>query len=194
MKTPYYVKQLRLVPPERAASRGLQAEGPLFVSPYVEEPRRCDLPSCQAVYRPLSFQVGYITTAHHHHFNTGGIYVYLCARPRLPLLLGEQTGWSAHVDPLGEVICSNDGTGRAPAVRCEAIDAYCMAHELAVRWVSGSRHRSHPIRAGWLFAYPSDMRPPLRLLPVCEETAIPLEYASLRFQLREGQAFFTKRS
>lgn len=63
MSTRYYVKQLRLVPPEEAGMLGIPVEAPAFISPIILFNRRC--PVCPITYTPLLYQTGYVTQAPH---------------------------------------------------------------------------------------------------------------------------------
>lgn len=67
------IKNLRLVTPERANELGVPAECPVLCSPYVNTTNHCDV--CNIDYKPLIYQVGQQTTAHHFCKQDGGIYV-----------------------------------------------------------------------------------------------------------------------
>lgn len=70
------LKQLRLISPEHANELGIPAEAPVLVSPYISREGDCII--CNVKYRPLMYQVGFTTKAHHTcKENGGGIYTQL---------------------------------------------------------------------------------------------------------------------
>jgi hypothetical protein len=114
----FFIKQLRLVPAEEAERHGIPAEAPTFLSPYVHGSKRCTVSGCGVHYRPLVYQTGYTTTAHHYHgIGEGGIYFYISPEPQLPCSIPNEAGWIAQVEPLGEWATRDTFVGQAPAVR-----------------------------------------------------------------------------
>jgi hypothetical protein len=196
MSTIYYVKQLRLVSAEQAGKLGIPAESPAFVSPIIHEAMHCH--SCRCIYTPLLYQTGYVTEAHHYHEADGGIYFRVPYQPRLRGSLREQTGWTAHVVPLDEGVTyqARDGRcGRAKAVRCEAITAWCMGNVPGVRrYGIGPPHGNHALTGGQIFAFPDAALASALLLPVCDEIMLPSSVVPFRFQIRDGTVYFQQRS
>lgn len=73
-QSPVYWKWLRLISEELARDLGIDAEGPVFVSPYVNKREACRRCGCE--FTALTYSPGYITQAQHYHpgFNTSGIF------------------------------------------------------------------------------------------------------------------------
>jgi hypothetical protein len=138
MATEYYVKTLRLVPPEIANGVGIQAEAPVFVSPEISSPGGCL--ACGVTFSPLVYQVGHVTTAQHWHPCSGGIFYYVLRQQPFPQWLTEPTGWVALLEPIGHVCLEEDERinrpGHAPAVRCLQIVPWCQGQvwELHRQW------------------------------------------------------------
>jgi hypothetical protein len=195
MSKRYFIKQLRLVLPEEAARLGIRAESPVFVSPIIDGTRLCG--DCAITFTPLVYQTGYETEAHHFQPRSGGIYFYLPCQPRLRTALLEQTGWMAHIEPLGRPIFSDDCTGsigRAPAIRCIGIEAWCVCHAPDFRRYTANRHVGHLLDAGLIIQQPVPISPLRFLLPVCDELDLPVCVAPFRFHIRDGTVYFTQRS
>lgn len=126
-RSPFKMKALRLITPERANELGVPAEAPVFCSPYVTHSRHCD--QCMKDYGPLVYQVDRETVAQHWHQQAvswrgnstiGGIYVYLpedrsqkwiydehlwiaLATPRGPLRMGDDRGFQFEAITLKQI-------------------------------------------------------------------------------------------
>jgi hypothetical protein len=191
----YNFKHLRLVPAERAQRLGIHAETPVFVSPFIDGKQRC--PVCRVCFTPLVYQAGYEVRAQHYHETDGGIYFYLARLPRLYKALAERSGWVLQVEPLGETAISNGPpyrSGRAEAVRCIAMSAWCMCQSWDVEKLVHTRHRGHLISSGQLLLFPGATCQPGSFLPVCDQEALPSPYVPLRFQIRDGTVYFSQQS
>jgi hypothetical protein len=141
-----FYKALRLVMPENAAERAIPADAPAFVSPIIQWAKCC--PLCGSVYRPLAYQVGHVTTAHHFHpacgdGDCGGIYCFALSPLSSIAPLATFTGFVAAVEPLGRVtlrtLCGRH-CALAEAVRTRQITAYCLHPATSSR--SRMTHRS----------------------------------------------------
>lgn len=113
------IKNLRLVTPERANELGVPAECPVLCSPYVIGAVHCHV--CNIDYKPLIYQVGQQTTAHHFCKQGGGIYVQdaqdvsnkwvyykglfqAVVLPRGPIRMGDDRGYQFHSITLKRII------------------------------------------------------------------------------------------
>jgi hypothetical protein len=197
-RPPYYVKTLRLVPPDVANQLGIPAEAPTFLSPLVRGAQACSVPTCDVVYTPLMYATGRVSAASHYHRNCGGVYFYVVTDSLdfLDALL-DHAGWLAGLEPRGTTMIDppgrDYGTGRAEAVLVKAISAWCMNRELDGHEYLGRPHGRHLVEEGLLYHYPGSRQNRDLLLPVCDRGEIDVEYAPLRFMVRDGQVFFTQR-
>jgi hypothetical protein len=192
-----YIKQLRLLPQEYACHRGIPAATPVYVSPVVDLSELC--PRCVRRYSSLLYAPGAVTRAQHYHDDTdGGIYFYITPHPIAPAerALATQTGWIAHLELLGACCIPDDlygKTGRAEAVRCTRIAAWCVGGTRTVKPLMRQRHIIHPLTAGLLVGYPIGHEQPHLLLPICDQEDLLARDAQLCFQIRDGEVLFTKR-
>jgi hypothetical protein len=128
MSTTYYVKTLRLAPPEVAHALGIPAvEAPVFLSPIIDTLRHC---ACRGQpYKPLRYATGQITRPANFHTTDGGIYTFVTTDPGWIDSLDVYTGWVALVEPLGRIrfgTISGDSCARVEAVRTLQIMAPAM--------------------------------------------------------------------
>lgn len=196
MTTPYFLKQLRLLPAISAGSLGLPAEAPTFVSPIIGEQHRCDL--CSVIYSPLWYQVGYITSAQHQHATGGGTYCYHRCRPGISEAYIREYGWISQVEPLGALQREKSGgetVARDDAVRCLRIAAWCLHDSFVIRCLLREAHPPHPLESGLLALYHFSPRRHVILLPICDhggQEELPVPWAPLRFTIRQGEVFFAQ--
>lgn len=196
MTTPYFLKQLRLLPAISAGSLGLPAEAPTFVSPIIGEQHRCDL--CSVIYSPLWYQVGYITSAQHQHATGGGTYCYHRCRPGISEAYIREYGWISQVEPLGALQREKSGgetVARADAVRCLRIAAWCLRDSFVLRRQLREVHPPHPLERGLLVLYRVSPGGHVVLLPICnlcDQEELPLICAPLRFTICHGEVFFSQ--
>jgi hypothetical protein len=195
MSRDYTIKHLRLVPMEVATALGIPAESAVFLSPAVSAPHRCL--RCPVTYTPLLYATGVVTTAQHYHETEGGIYFLVRKRLTCTTGLFHHSGWLCQVEPLGKCAIFRGITGRygiAEAVSCTGIWAWCMCREPETRRLIRRPHKRHPLDKGLLLGYPFDTGHPGFFLPVCEETDVHPNDAPLRFQIRGGAVFYTRRN
>jgi hypothetical protein len=194
MATEYYVKTLRLAPPQLVNRLGIPAETPVFLSPQVNNAQRCA--SCGVTYSPLLYAVGRITTAQHFHDDCGGgIYIVLTSSLAFTASLAVRSGWIAEVEPIGKTsVVSGDGTCRAETVLVRAITAWCMHHSMAVGDILNRQHTEHVLTEGIVFAHPAWRHEPGNLLPLCGPDDLELQRAPFRFQVRDDIVYFQQRS
>jgi hypothetical protein len=195
MSRDYYIKTLRLVPHEFAYHTGAPAvAAPVFLSPMVEIGHRCL--RCMRMYSTLVYQAGEVTRAQHYHETDGGIYFFIAHSPTAPAEHASRTGWIAHIKPLGASAIPDDadGTyGRAEAIHCTRISAWCVRGTPTVQPLMRRRHKSHKLDAGLLVACRiSDVYPHL-LVPICDQEDLLARDARLSFQIRGGAVFFSRR-
>jgi hypothetical protein len=186
------VKQLRLITPRKAEKLGVRAEAPVFISPRTDKRRQCTL--CPVVYTPIVYQTGQVTTAQHWHENEGGIYLYVINNAKFLEALCNQSGWIAQVETIGQIAINGSPTnlqGRAEAVRCLAISAWCQHQhtEKAYRNIRG--HPPHLITEGLIASDDTYDWPDSELLPVCAKTNLPkYRRTPFAFHVRDGFVFF----
>jgi hypothetical protein len=203
-KTLDYVKLLRLTPAQGCQKLGITAENPAFLSPALTKEERC--PLCNAAYRPLVYQTGQLTLAHHWHKDCGGIYVFVRSKQWLRDLPMGHPGWIAGVELMGQQWLSprrGAGTrfGTAEAVYCWQISAQCMAGNgnthVLLKHVATTKppfpHPHHDVQQALLLPVPPDMSYPGALVPICERIEIPPQHAPLAFVIRDGTVYFRQR-
>lgn len=99
------LKQLRLISPEHANELGIPAEAPVLVSPYISREGDCII--CNVKYRPLMYQVGFTTKAHHTCKENGGIYTQLYEDESRKWVYTDGL-FRAHVIPHGPIRMGDD--------------------------------------------------------------------------------------
>jgi hypothetical protein len=190
----YFVKQLRLTPVDLACQLDIPVEAPVFLSPNINRQERCRY--CPVLYGAIVYQTGYVAAAHHWHERTGGIYFYVRYSGYFHGELVERTGWLARIEPLGKTWIEDTCCGcfgRAEAVRCISISAWCMASAWGIRSVVPQPHKPHPIDHGCLLRLPLDHDHAGLLVPLCDQAEVPERYTPLRFHIRDGAVFFSQR-
>jgi hypothetical protein len=203
MNERYPLKQLRLVTPQVAKRLGIPAEGPTFISSTLRKPEPCG--RCGVIYSPLVYQTGHITSAQHYHDDgCGGIYYYTHRPGWLDDVVIREEGWIAEVKLLGQTwLCrSNDYSmgrryGIAEAVRVIRIHARCYVrdahHFLLIQGFGWKAHDDHELTSGILLQFPY-IDTGGWFVPVCDKANVPVEYAPLQFQIRDGEVFISRRS
>jgi hypothetical protein len=200
MSTTYYVKTLRLAPPEVARALGISAsESPVFLSPIIDMPRHCAC--CGQPYKPLRYATGQITRAANLHMADGGIYTFITTDLGFLDSLDAYTGWVALVEPLGQIkfgTISGDSCARVEAVRTLQIMAYCLDRATSPRTTHA--RGATALAEGILLVCPPRPRQrrvnsdkhPGDLLPLCgPHELLDGEQAPLRFKIRDGQVAFS---
>jgi hypothetical protein len=192
----YYLKHLRLVPPEWCHPLGIPAESPTFISPVTLKPQPCQ--RCGITYSALVYQAGEITHAQHWHDSSGGVYFFVRRRRSLRETIMVETGWFAELELLGKTRFERDAMrrqhqGRAEAVRCLQMYAHCTASEARTQLTQlhcYQPHRSHLLEQGVLLPMGGSDG---ILVPVCDDMGVPPEYAPLAFTIRNGVVYFRQR-
>ena len=136
-----------------------------------------------------------MTRSQHYHETDGGIYFLVRKGINFTTGLFHHSGWLAQVEPIGKSALFRGITGRygiAEAVYCTGIWAWCLSSELETRRLIRRPHKRHPLDTGLLLGYPFDQGHPAFIIPVCDETDLKSPYAPFRFQIREGEVFFTQ--
>jgi hypothetical protein len=200
MSTTYYVKTLRLAPPEVAHALDIPAsEAPVFLSPIIDTLRHC---ACRGQpYTPLRYAPGQITRAANFHSADGGIYTFVITDLKFLDSLDAYTGWVALVEPLGQIrfgTISGDACARVEAVRTLRIMAYCLDRATSPRTTHTGGATA--LAEGILLVCPSHPRQrrvnsdkhPGDLLPLCgPHELLDGEQAPLRFKFLDGQVYFS---
>jgi hypothetical protein len=193
----YFVKTLRLVTPRIANSLGIPAEAPTFLSPEVDEPRRCD--SCPVTYTPLVYQAGELTHTQHYHEESGGIYFYTTTSLRVVASLAQMSGFIASLEPIGQLHIERargDRYGRAEAVRTREIAIYCQHRQTCLRGLLVHPRDDCELQEGILLELPSpnstrrclfhDSKPG-DLLPLCgTDEPQEREHAAFHLHVHDG--------
>jgi hypothetical protein len=192
----YFVKTLRLVTPRIANNLGIPAEAPTFLSPAVDEPRRCD--RCPVTYTALVYQAGEVTHAQHYHEESGGIYFHATTSLRVVASLAEMSGFIASLEPVGQLRierAGGDRYGRAEAVRTREIAIYCQHRQTCLRGLLVHPRDYCELQEGILLELPSpnstrrglfyDSKPG-DLLPLCSTDELQeRERAAFHFHVRD---------
>jgi hypothetical protein len=120
-------KNLRLISPEWARKLGIPAEGPVFVSPYIREAKKC---GCGTEYKPLIYQVGRNPVkAHHFHGpDSGGIYYDNSVEEDAPVTT--MYGFVAVLEPVGRKF-ETSWDGNSEAVLVKQIRVFCEGHRVS---------------------------------------------------------------
>jgi hypothetical protein len=108
----------------------------------------------------------------------------------------ERTGWVAYVEPVGKTWIEPSGScrsGRAEAVYVTAISVWCMQVLVDAYRPFGPIHGKHSVDAGLLYKRPFSTLIPTMLLPVCGAEEIDVEATPLRFHVRDGHVFFSRK-
>jgi hypothetical protein len=191
-ESPLYLKPLQLIKPEQARTLGIEADEPVFVSPYAPKQGSCE--HCGKPYSPPRYAPGEVTQAQHLHDREGGIYLYYGRDPQLVIDVTHDTGFAGLVEPLSEVLDYQEqaaaGIGRTSAVLVTAVYAVCS--------VTNPPHKREQLEEGrlipkqMLHGSRADMRAGQStgvLVPICYSNVHPAlaESAVYHFQVEEGR-------
>lgn len=178
-------KALRLITPKLARDLGIEAEGPVFVSPVMRTSQECD--ECGSLFTPLVYQAGYTVKAHHfHERSNGGIYHY-----HYPSLRAERQdffytsswyGWFAALEPIGSISAGEFyQESRSQAVKVHSIRAWCQ-----------ERHCLREMKEGVVVSADDN---PDALLPLCNVERHPARASKVKFNFKitdDGSIVFSQ--
>ncbi|GEM_PF-2117744 len=205
-----YIKELRLVSPERAQELGLSAEGPVFISPGINESKICSV--CGVEYTPLVYQKGYVISSHHFHSEkdpikneeAGGIYHWGTKGLNGPT----HSSWRAILRPIGQSVrqplLTEQTRNVHPIYRSESVYvaqilAFCNpdGHGCPYKRLTDKFPFGEQLSEGIAVLGSNDWQGEF-LFPLCEDTVNYDRYfgwksnAKMRFLITEGEVLFSQ--
>lgn len=172
------IKHFRLITPEYAEELRVPAECPVLCSPYIKAQNYCHI--CHVAYRPLVYQIGHTTEAHHFcATNGGGIYVQLY-EDHTDKWHYEHGLFSALVHPHGPIRMGNDRGYQFRSITPQSIQKTTC-------------YTCHaPIFEGVLVKCPS---PTLKAVCLsCFKVHAGANQTDWSFQIRDGELSFSRRT